>query len=1029
MSASLLGQAFEPVFLATLEINPSFTQAFATQNTFRNGTPSRMKFDSQAVASPLIYAFNIRRLRAACANAGVDVMTPSQYFAWKARSETLGSLRSLPRDVLAAEATIPFRISPSFEQVQAAVLKVVETVLRASEDIPTIAFARSVSWKKSQQATSRPSSPNKFTELIDVPLHVPNPVSAEHDVFELPTLNWLITGSSNATWTPTHQFLSAMKVDESLVQYALGLVSDVIEQNLVDAGKVVDIFEPFSYLLLEQARIDFLLEHSATHFDDIESCFDKLAEELQHGSSRAEMHPSHAAPPPPLVSLQLCEQLIRQYKTSIQALEHAVHDVCMHDADNAKSNANKASIAPAAGVARSFSRRGSDGFTTKELEDSLLSLPLSLSLDLFKLDCSYVVKQLLHTAHACVARIAGHIDDRCSAIFKATSMRSTSMIHLVRQRPSTPGELNHALEVYDKAAHRVAPALFSIVDTTMEELVFLLAVDLPSLAKSGLSTDVAGSAGLEADGIVGIDDAADTSREGGNQGNEGPALPQVAVLPTELSLSDRIGGASINTLESAVTARQWQRCIPGILLQVWTMHADVRNWLESSIKERRMQAAEIIGQAIANIDRIRLIPDAAMVHAFMHTTAIKSLIPLVKPVVDEMIPIVESLQLARVNLVAVTKEEEGLRLYRNTQESKTMVSYLTRISSSKASIELPWGSSLDLLNMNSDVVEVDVCFAAIEPLICWWSTARDLFNRIDRWYTGPIFTLERSEVQTRIDEMFASIAKLQHQFDLPIPSVGDFIAAMKKPTLPAPAEESTPEDAREALRVSVARRYGVELSQLLAEDNLGALAKAAEVRLSSFVTRGQPLIQVLCNPNLTQAHWDRINAIAGAKIGPPSAKQRGIQPAVATKSNRLASDGGLSSRTEKIGEHPARPGSVVESRRGSIASAADSYARFAGTSEADDEFDALDLVQQQDRYRPSSGLSGHSHLSDNEAIPAAQLGFTFLAMLTSTGLPPNAPATAATRGPTLQQLIEAYNLDDRVAELLRVSEEADRAAT
>jgi hypothetical protein len=288
-----------------------------------------------------------------------------------------------------------------------------------------------------------------------------------------------------------------------------------------------------------------------------------------------------------------------------------------------------------------------------------------------------------------------------------------------------------------------------------------------------------------------------------------------------------------------------------------------------------------------------------------------------------------------------------------------------------------------------------------------------------------------------------------------------------------------------------AATFGLMKEEFTVDHVAASYGRAVLARLNHFRTRYLPLIRVLCNPNLTVAHWERINSLVGSRIGPPSNKQRGFfggggggggGTGGAAAAASAAAPGGRSHRASAIGVGMVRQGGEEggsgaggdggggggvgapgTSRRASIGSV--TFAVPMGAGAPDGGLGAMGVHTARSSVTvtgaPGSGadltfgageedgglgagasasmgdgLGADVHAGGTEsqqpllslaAGGASTTSAAIVALLTPAGGLPTTTG-AAVRGPSLLQLIELFNLDDKLADLQAVSDAADRAA-
>jgi len=296
-------------------------------------------------------------------------------------------------------------------------------------------------------------------------------------------------------------------------------------------------------------------------------------------------------------------------------------------------------------------------------------------------------------------------------------------------------------------------------------------------------------------------------------------------------------------------------------------------------------------------------------------------------------------------------------------------------------------------------------------------------------------------------------------------------------------------DAREYF----AATFGLVKEDFAVDHVAASYARALLTRLTHFRNRYLPLIRVLCNPNLTVSHWDRINSVVGSRIGPPSNKQRGFfgggggggpptssaaaPIGTAPRQHRASMMGVGGTRpddaTAATGEGGAGVAAPGTSRRASIGSVTFAVPVGAAPNDAGGSVTGLHTARSSVTVPGAAGggvgsgadlsfgadddgglgAGASASVGDGLGGDATALGgvagvtgtqsqqplfnlagsgasttsAAIVALLTPAGGLPTTTG-AAVRGPSLLQLIELFNLDDKLTELQTISDAADRAA-
>ena len=451
--------------------------------------------------------------------------------------------------------------------------------------------------------------------------------------------------------------------------------------------------------------------------------------------------------------------------------------------------------------------------------------------------------------------------------------------------------------------------------------------------------------------------------------------------------------------------------------------------------------------------------------------------------------------------MSVASDEATLRVYRSTNDAAALQGYLVKMgSSNRVSVGTPWGAPIDVATTHREGLVVEVCLAALEPVSTLWCAARDVATRIDRWLTVPVFSLDRDELGSRVSDMAAQLRRCVEFFARPVPTLAEFLRLARRGDIPAaalpPPPASSPTAASAgtptaaagaaaaaqaeaaaaaaaatavvdfrpaavdslsdvdaavltALKEKVASRFWISDGLLHYDALLFSIAKAVEVRLAGFVTRAYPLIRIFANPNYGPAHWDRINAVVGSKVGPPAGRRTGFfGGAAASLSAAVAAGVGAGPAT---GTRAPRGSSVdddSDAARLDSASGGMHTRRTAGGGGDDESVVLGDTTGRSHRDRPrmaialpdggeasDPGVSPVEGLADDGILvlggmqrPPLSAAASAIAAMLVPGAAGLATTAAAVRGPSLQHLIDSFNVDDRLVDLQRISDEADVAA-
>ena len=135
--------------------------------------------------------------------------------------------------------------------------------------------------------------------------------------------------------------LSSFGLDHPQIAFARQLIVDIVRDNAADAQVVVDLFEPFSYLLTENARLDTILGSVVAAANDAAATAAQAAMQSASAESGGVMElavndATFAAPIKLLsaamsaqqaLTLEECDRLLRQYSSTIAVLERAIPDM------------------------------------------------------------------------------------------------------------------------------------------------------------------------------------------------------------------------------------------------------------------------------------------------------------------------------------------------------------------------------------------------------------------------------------------------------------------------------------------------------------------------------------------------------------------------------------------------------------------------------------------------------------------------------------------------------------------------------
>ncbi len=139
-------------------------------------------------------------------------------------------------------------LSPSVEHVLASVHRIVDAVVSTSAGIPSIAALLAVKHSSSDVAVASTAEPTD-TPMFLLPFPGSPDVNAARQQLRL-TL---------ADTSVSSQNLPPITATSSVVEFARGVVSVVVQQNLKDVQTVLQLYAPFEYLLSEASRLDTFL--------------------------------------------------------------------------------------------------------------------------------------------------------------------------------------------------------------------------------------------------------------------------------------------------------------------------------------------------------------------------------------------------------------------------------------------------------------------------------------------------------------------------------------------------------------------------------------------------------------------------------------------------------------------------------------------------------------------------------------------------------------------------------------------------
>lgn len=188
-------------------------------------------------------------------------------------------------------------------------------------------------------------------------------------------------------------------------------------------------------------------------------------------------------------------------------------------------------------------------------------------------------------------------------------------------------------------------------------------------------------------------------------------------------------------------------------------------------------------------------------------------------------------------------------------------------------VPTPFGATIDALNAAPHGMAVDLALAALYPLSRLWDVARDGLQRLDRWFVGPVFALDRVDVAHKLSSMRRAVEHCGAVFGRPLPLLVDTLrvltvaggaasAAPSAARVPhedgvstgnattAHTDDSGSEMSESAIIASIAASFGIPKHVIKAPTAARAIARAVDTKIASFEKRQFPLIKVLCNPHL-----------------------------------------------------------------------------------------------------------------------------------------------------------------------------------
>ena len=255
-----------------------------------------------------------------------------------------------PRPQSPTATPLAFVLSPSAERLEEIATSVLDYAVRSAVGLPTLAYKASGHWKAAAPASGKggPHDGSTTYAAAAVPVrpapshqHRSLPVNAREDVLQTPSAEWLVTGKQTLEWAAADAVLPALSLDHPQVAFARQLIADVVRDNATDAQVIADLFEPFSYLLTEAARLDTVLGGAVAAANDAAAA---AAQAALQGSPTdgggvmdvAGVDASFASPvhllsvamsAPQALTLEECDRLLRQYSTTIALLERAIPDL------------------------------------------------------------------------------------------------------------------------------------------------------------------------------------------------------------------------------------------------------------------------------------------------------------------------------------------------------------------------------------------------------------------------------------------------------------------------------------------------------------------------------------------------------------------------------------------------------------------------------------------------------------------------------------------------------------------------------
>lgn len=197
----------------------------------------------------------------------------------------------------------------------------------------------------------------------------------------------------------------------------------------------------------------------------------------------------------------------------------------------------------------------------------------------------------------------------------------------------------------------------------------------------------------------------------------------------------------------------------------------------------------------------------------------------------------------------------------------------------QSAVQTPFGAPVDVLNAAPHGMSVDLALAALHPFMRLWDVTRDALQRLDRWFVGPIFALDRGDVAAKIAAMRHTMEQSATVFGRPMPLLVETLRTLtvaggaaaaaaavaaaarsagpdEKPApaaptvLPSDEALASGEVSESAYTAAVAAMFGLPRHIIKVPAAARAIAKAVDARIATFEKRQYPLIKVLCNPHL-----------------------------------------------------------------------------------------------------------------------------------------------------------------------------------